>query len=101
MAMPVAKDVQHVVPRSLRKENPLKGFSTALEGDKNIRKFGLNNHSLLQWLSPQQVGVVSNKSLKLNANILEILLHKWCPNAPDRKTVPIGWLKLEAGVYLS
>ena len=101
MAMPVAKDVQHVVPRSLRKENPLKGFSTALEGDKNIRKFGLNNHSLLQWLSPQQVGVVSNKSLKLNAHILEILLHKWCPNAPDRKTVPIGWLKLEAGVYLS
>ena len=83
------------------KRTPLKDSAQLWKGDKNIRKFGLNNHSLLQWLSPQQVGVVSNKSLKLNAHILEILLHKWCPNAPDRKTVPIGWLKLEAGVYLS
>ena len=97
MAMPVAQDVQHVVPVPLGKENPLKGFCTALEGDKEIRKFGLRNQALLQWLSPKHVGVVSNKSLKLNASVLEILLHKWCPNAPDRKTVPIGWLKLEAG----
>ena len=77
--------------------NPLQGLADDLEDVAAIRKYCLKNKALLSWLSPQKVGVVSNKSLKMNAPVLEIVLRKWCPVAPDRKTVPVNFLKKQAG----
>jgi hypothetical protein len=81
--------------------NPLQGLADDLEDVAAIRKYCLKNKALLSWLSPQKVGVVSNKSLKMNAPVLEIVLRKWCPVAPDRKTVPVNFLKKTGRVQQS
>ena len=99
MAMPVPEEQQCGTPLPPAAVNLLEGLGVALENAKFIRKYALNHQALLQWLAPNKVGVVSNKSLKLNAAVLEIILRHWCPNAADSKTVPIGWLKLEAGEF--
>ena len=80
--------------------NLLEGLASELEDIPGIRKATMKNQSLLQWLAPNKVGVVTNKSLKLNAHVLEVILKKWCPVGPDRKTVPVGFLKVEAGCQI-
>ena len=80
------------------KSNPLHGLAGDWEAVATIRKHALKSKSLVSWLSPEKVGVVSNKSLKKNAQVLEIILLKWCPVATDRKTVPVDFLKKEAAV---
>lgn len=77
--------------------NPLEGLRDDFDEHSAIRKFVLSEKALLRWVAPNKVGVVSNKSLKLNSAVLEAVLRKWCPAAPDRKTVPVGWLKMEVG----
>ena len=47
--------------------NPLQGLADDLEDVAAIRKYCLKNKALLSWLSAQKVGVISNKSLKMNA----------------------------------
>ena len=79
--------------------NPLQGLAEKLENSKCIRKQVLSQKALLEWTAPNRVGVVSNQSLKLNADVLEVVLKVWCPVAPDRKTVPVGYLKREVGFW--
>lgn len=79
---------------------PLEGLADDFESDSSIRKTTLRTKALLTWVAPNKVGVVTNKSLKLNAPILEVVLRKWCPVAPNRKTVPVGYLKKEVGNLL-
>lgn len=97
--MPAPEGQQRVNPAPPAKR--LDGLGAAFENCKEIRKHTLNHQGLLKWLAPEKVGVITNKSLKLNAQVLEHVLQIWCPVAPDRKTVPVGALKLEAtGLFL-
>lgn len=79
------------------KPSPLEGLAKFLENDSSIRQHALNNQALLKWPKPDKVGVITNSSLKLNSQVIEKVLTIWCPNAPDRKTTPVGFLKREAG----
>lgn len=94
--MEVPEGQQGGTPIFHSQKNPLEGLGACFEETKMIRKFAISENALLKWLGPDKVGVVTNQSLKLNAKVLEVVLRFWCPNAPDRKTVPVGWLKLEA-----
>ena len=91
-------DLKEVNEEPQTRSNPLQGLADDLEDIAAIRKYTMKNKALLSWPSPQKVGVVSNKSLKMNARVLEIVLMKWCPVAPDRKTVPVHFLKQQARV---
>ena len=73
------------------------GLAADWEGIAVVRKFALEKQSLLQWPSPTSVGVISNPSLKLNTHVLKAVLLKWCPQAPDRRTVPVDAMKAQAG----
>ena len=80
------------------RDKRLDGLGETFENDAYIRKYAQKTQALLQWLAPNKVGVVTNKSLKLNCVVLEQVLLAWCPVAPDRKTVPVGAMKEEARV---
>ena len=75
----------------------LDGLATDWEATKAIRKRALKDGRLLEWPSQETVGVVNFPALKKNRMVLEALLNSWCPEAPDRKTVPIQHLKPQAG----
>lgn len=92
--MPVPEDQQRV--RVIPPPKKMNGLAVLLEGSKEIRKHALNTESLLKWVAPNRVGVVTNASIKLNADVLQHVLEVWCPVAPDRKTVPVGSVKTEA-----
>lgn len=95
----VPEDQQIVNPleEGKGKPSPLEGLAKFLENDSSIRQHALNNQALLKWPKPDKVGVITNSSLKLNSQVIEKVLTIWCPNAPDRKTTPVGFLKREAG----
>ncbi len=99
MTRQVPEDQQIVNPleEGRGKPSPLKGLAKFLEEDSSIRQHALNNQALLKWPKPDRVGVITNSALKLNSHVIEKVLTIWCPNAPDRKTTPVGFLKREVG----
>lgn len=79
-------------------ENPgLDGLATAWEATKSIRQHVLQAGGLLKWADAKTHGVINFPNLKKNRAVLEHLLLEWCPNAPDRRTAPIIYIKPQAG----
>lgn len=60
---------------------------------------------LLQWLIGKEgkklVGVINFPAIKMNKDVISHLLHSWCPDAEDRKTVSISCVKPQAGSVAS
>ena len=68
-------------------------FAKQLEADVYVRdSFRTNNSQLLQWTSPQTVGVASLKALALNVQVIQISLRV----SALPKAMTIDWLKEEA-----
>ena len=80
----------------LGENRTLHGLGTAWESTKSIRRYVLKEGQLLRWSTKETVGVVNFPTLKLNRQVLEHLLYFWCPQAQDRKTVPIKLVKPQA-----
>ena len=80
----------------LGENRTLHGLGAAWESANSIRRHVLKEGQLLRWSNKETVGVVNFPTLKLNCQVLEILLSFWCPQAQDRKTVPIKLLKPQA-----
>lgn len=78
-------------------DNTLEGLAKAWESDADIRRAVLKGGNLLKWPSPKTVGVISFPAIRLNRKVLEYVLQHWCPQAADRKTASIGFLKPQAG----
>lgn len=83
--------------REANKVKPLHGLAEAWEGDSRVRRFALKKGGFLQWPNDQKVGVISFESIKPNATVISHILKLHCPEAEDRKTVPIDGLKPQVG----
>ena len=75
------------------------GLSDAWEGDGRVRRPAIKDGSMLQWPSAKKVGVINFAAVSLNHHVIKHVLSLWCPQAEDRKTVPINLLKPEAGEW--
>ncbi|OLP74058.1 hypothetical protein AK812_SmicGene46514, partial [Symbiodinium microadriaticum] len=70
----------------------LSGLASAWENDKTLRRHILRNKSLLTWICPKSVGVVTMRTLKLNTDVLLHLLRCYLPQAPVNKTCPVEYI---------
>ena len=78
-------------------DTTLEGLAQDWESDSKIRRAVLKGGNLLTWPNPKSVGVISFPAVRLNRKVLEYVLLHWCPQATDRKTASIGFLKPQAG----
>ena len=74
----------------------LAGLAEVWEKDSSLRGHLLAKGTLLAWPSDSQVGVISFKTMSLNAPLLEHLLRLWCPQLPTGKTVVIDHVREQA-----
>ena len=88
----MAVDSQEPVPGT-----SLEGLAGLWENDKVIRGKTLGSGKLLQWPSPEQVGVINFETMKKNCRVLEKLLLTWCPQLSYAKTVHIDQVRAEVG----
>ena len=75
----------------------LTGLAKAWEKDDDIRSSALQHGCLLAWCDPKTIGLVSLKSLKLNARVLIKLLEIYLPKVADNKSCYVDTVKLEVG----
>ena len=77
--------------------NPLEGLAKAWEKNDQLRSDALDSRSLVQWPSPSLVGIISMKALMLNVDLLYEAARIWAPTKSKPKTLPVEWVKKEAG----
>lgn len=68
------------------------------EDDKRVRRHATRSKSLLTWIAPNKVGVVTMRTLKLNLDVIWPLVQLYVPNARVNKTSPLDPIKNEVGV---
>ena len=76
----------------------LTGVAEAWEGHEGIRRGVLASSSLLQWLGPKQVGVVTMETLKKNIPVMMEFLKLYLPQVPEGKTCNVEIIKEQVGV---
>lgn len=99
-------DSQELDPKPLLKpDDHLIGLAENWEGESSIRRPAIKEGGLLQWPfnkeGQRMVGVINFPAIKLNKAAVAHLMHSWCPDAEDRKTVPIGCVKPQVGPVAS
>ena len=77
----------------------LSGLASAWENDKKLRRQIARSKSLLTWICPKSVGVVTMKTLKLNTGVLMHLLRIYLPQAPVNKTCPVDYIYPEVARF--
>lgn len=89
----------------LRDGDHLIGLAENWESESAIRRPAIKEGGLLQWpigeTGRKMVGVINFPAIKANKEVVAHLLHSWCPDAEDRKTVPISCVKPQAGPVAS
>ena len=76
-----------------------KGLAEVWEKDLPLRRRVLDQSSILQWLNPKLVGVVTMKMLQLNVPATMHLLRIYLPQAPKAKTCNLELVKEQARVW--
>ena len=76
----------------------LSGVASAWEGNERIRRVVLPSSSLLQWLGPTQVGVITMDTLKKNVPVMMEFLKVYLPQVPEGKTCNVELIKEQVGV---
>ena len=71
----------------------IEGIADTWEDNKSIRRASYRTKSLLQWISPEKVGVVTMTTVKLNVDVLIPLCELYMSQAPPGKTSPVDLLK--------
>ena len=74
----------------------LEGLAKKWEADKATRKLLLSTGHILKWTEPKKVGVINLETMRPNANVLEILLHRYLPDAPELRTINVFAARREA-----
>ena len=77
----------------------LSTLASLWEDDKRVRRHASRSKSLLTWIAPNRVGVVTMKTLKLNLDVMWPLVRLYVPNARVHKTSPLDPIKDEVGVF--
>ena len=74
------------------------GLADAWDKKASLRRYVIRSKSLLQWLGPHRVGVVTMNMLKLNVPITMALLKIYLPQSKGSKTCTLdNKLKEEVG----
>ena len=84
------------IKRKITFSTNLEGIADIWEDNKSIRRASLRTKSLLQWISPEKVGVVTMNTVKLNVEVLIPLCEMYMSQAPPGKTSPVDLLKEQA-----
>ena len=69
------------------------------EDDRRIRRHATRSKSLLTWIAPNKVGVVTMRTLKLNVDVMWPLVQLYVPNSRVNKTSPLDPIKAEVGCF--
>ena len=76
--------------------NPLEGLAEAWERNHDLRKQIQDEIALVFWPETKLVGIISMQALKVNVDLLNNAASLWVPKQTTPKTLPVGWLKVEA-----
>ncbi|CAK9035005.1 unnamed protein product [Durusdinium trenchii] len=77
-------------------EEDVSGLAALWLQSSAIRKGSMQRKSLLQWQDPKKSGHINFESLVLNAKVIEVCVHYWCPKTDGvPKTMNIDDLKFE------
>ena len=90
------EDKKRPKPPAKKVEASYEGLAAAWEKKGRLRRKCLTSKSLLEWLAPNRVGVVTMHMLKLNVPVILSLLKIYLPQAPKPKTCNLDLLKAEA-----
>lgn len=82
------------------KQNPLHKLADKWEGNQFLRREVLEDGNVLLWPSAKTNGVISSQALTKNADLILEAAKIWVPQRDTPKTLPVDWLKHEAGLGL-
>ena len=74
------------------------GLAIALANEPACRARLLDSGTLLQWKSPQTTGVVGNKNLRLNVDLMLVVGQILCPQSSASLGLNVGPIKAQAGL---
>ena len=73
-------------------------LAVAFDDHRVCRKRILETKTLLCWPSPKQTGVVTQKALRLNADVMLVVGSILCPQSSTQLSLPVAPVKKQAAL---